>query len=414
MKYNQSDFYGLIDQDLFKKCDVFKEGYDLVNESNQLDQAFSVIHTSGLDREVKVLNEKGQEVTLTSFDSNGYLGLQHHPEVIGAASEAFEHFGAGTPSVSLLGGMSDPLKSLEQTIAKFHQREDALIFSSAYMANVGVMIGLLREGDTVVMDVRAHASLHDGARICRTGDKVRFDSNKLEDLEGKLAKIRTEKPNSGILIATDSVFSMSGRLVDLKRLREIATKYGAKLLVDECHSVGVLGATGRGIEEHVGLMGASDILVGCFSKAFGSFGGYVVGSKELIHYLRFFAHPWIFSTSYPAHSASALLKVFEVFEREPEHLQRLTHNTRYFKKRLKEIGLGDYQGPSPIVPIPIGDNEKLFNVAGKLFAAGVKAGIVSYPAVPKNKSILRIVITARHNEEDMEKALGVLQGLTSQ
>jgi glycine C-acetyltransferase len=404
-------YYKSQNDDLLEKCDRFQAMYQNFERSFPLKTLLSMPSSSALDRTIQrdtsKIGPNNQE--LIHFDSNGYLALQNHPKIKLAMHTAIERYGCGTPSVSLLGGTSAPLKALEQKIAAFHQRKDAIIFSSTYNANLGVVSALIRPSDIIYVDEKAHASLHEACKLSRAKKVHKFKSNQLDQLADAMAYQRTQSPNAGILIISDSVFSMQGSLIDLPQLRQIADHYSARILLDECHAVGVIGPEGKGIEDYYQSPHSIDILIGCFSKAFGHHGGYIVGDQALINYLRYYTNSWIFSTAFSAVSAATVLATLNVFQDEPQHLINLKQNTQYLQKLLREQGIVDLNGPSPIVPIPIGEMEKVFHVGQELIEHGIKLGHVGFPAVPRGKSILRMVPTAAHRFEDLEYATDILQ-----
>jgi 7-keto-8-aminopelargonate synthetase-like enzyme len=313
--------------------------------------------------------------------------------------------GCGTPSAQLLGGTNRWLLALEEEVAAFHDREAALVYPSGYQANIGILSGLLREDDLLVFDAFSHASIYDGARFarCRT---AHFRHNDLADLDRVLARLAPTA--RGLLVAADGLFSMHGDLAPLPALREVASRHGARVMIDEAHSTGILGATGRGLEEHFGTPGAVDVLMGTFSKAPGSVGGYVCGDRALVEYLRYFSRPSIFTATLPAGVCAGLVEAFRVMREEPEHRQRLWANAQRMWKGLTALGLEIGARPSPIVTVGIGHESKQPLLAVELYRAGLKCGLARYPAVPHGHAILRLTMNARHTEEEIDRTLEVL------
>lgn len=398
---NLLNFYKFNSPDILEKCTVFSNTFDNVNI---ISDHFNRTIESSLNPVTRI---DGKDFLF--FDSNGYLGFQTDKKIIEAISKAMLTHGAGTPSVPLLGGKNDIAKKLEKTLAKFYGREDAILFSSGYDANLGTLQALLRPNDYVVYDECAHASIYDGIKLSRHKKAIRYKFNDLADLEKKLSEIRKNDSEGGIIVATDGVFSMQGAILDLIPFQKICKKYNAKSFVDECHSLGVLGNTGKGIEEHSNSIGACDIISGCFSKAIGLKGGYVVGSKELIAYLRFFANPAIFSTSMPAAFCAGILKGMELLVEEPQHHKKLVENINYVRKLLEEKNIKTNNVYSAIFSFVIGENELLFPVADYLIKNGLRFGVVGYPAVKTNQGILRASITALHSKEQLLQAVTLLE-----
>jgi 4-hydroxy-2,2'-bipyrrole-5-methanol synthase len=287
-----------------------------------------------------------------------------------------------------------------------------MIFPSGYAANLGVLTALLRKGDRVALDRFSHASLHDGARASGARRRHVFPHLDVAALERQLAEPPGRGPDGGTLIATDGVFSMHGSLAPLPALRDLATRHHALLLVDEAHATGVMGATGRGLEEHYGLPGAIDVLVGTFSKAPGAMGGYVCGSPELVRYLRFFANPGLFTASLPAATCAGLTEAFRVMEEEPGHRERLWRNVRVLEPALRAAGLSlPRLVESPILTVFLGTTGLLHRFSRDLFASGIKCGTIDYPAVPRGAAVVRLAVTARHVPADLERAVDVFSRL---
>lgn len=391
--------------DVFEKCYKFSEKYDSVNESGVLSDVHRVELNSGLDAKVKLRNGKD----VLCFDSNGYLGLQHHPKVKAKIIEVIDTFGAGTPSVPLLGGTNFHTRELEKKIAQFHNREDALIFTSAYTANLGIVSALARKGDIVLYDQRVHASIMEGIKLSKCKDAISFKFNDVVDLEKHLLEIKESGHDGGILVFSDGVYSMEGVVFNLPAMKEVCVKYGARLIVDECHSIGVLGKTGRGIEDYYQMNKACDLIIGCFSKALGFFGGYITGDKEVIKFLRFFSNSYIFSTSVPASICAGIKTCFDLIDEEPHWVEQLRANSNYLKEKIREIGIDVPAGESSIIKVPIDRNLILFQVGKDLLDMGLKCGVVTFPAVKDHKGLLRIVVTARHTKEDIDQAVTILK-----
>jgi len=392
--------------DLFDKSQRFFEWLQQFRQLGVLETMYRVPLQGPLDHRIQVRDSTtGTVREFICFDSNSYLGLHLHPRVIAATHRAIDEAGYGTPSAQLLGGTNRWLLELEEELASFHDREAALVYPSGYQANLGIISGLMREDDLMIADAYSHASVHDGGRfaLCKT---ARYRHNDMADLEDTLRRLAPQA--RGVLIVADGLFSMHGDLARLPEMRELASRYGAKLMIDEAHSTGVLGATGRGLEEHFGAGGAIDVLMGTFSKSPGAVGGYVCGARSLVDYLRYFSRPSIFTATLPAAICAGLVEAFHVMREEPEHRERLWANARRMWKGLKELGLEVGDRPSPILTVGIGREEKQPLLAVELFRAGLKCGLARYPAVPHGHAILRLTMNARHTDEDIDRTLEVV------
>ena len=398
-----AEFARSIGPDLLEKCRRWHQYIDDVRASGVFDAMYRIELQGPLDHRILARDAStGETRELVCFDSNSYLGLHLHPRVRAAAHRAIDEAGVGTPSAQALGGHNRWLRTLEERVAALLGREQCLIFPSGYQANVGILTGLLRSGDRVIADRFSHASLHDGCAY--SGATVlTYAHGDLESLEAQLADT-----GPGVLVVADGLFSMHGDLCDLPGLRAVADRHGARLMIDDAHSVGILGATGGGIEEHYGMRGAVDVLMGTFSKAPGAAGGYVVGDGALIDYLRYLAHGALFTASLPAPTCAAITEAFSVMQDEPTLRERLWANTRHMWQGLVAVGLRVPALSSPILTVLVGDEARLGPLAVMLFRAGVKVGMAQYPAVPRGQSILRITVNARHTTEDLDTAVEVL------
>lgn len=363
-----------------------------------------------LDREITVIDPRtGSRRTMICFDSNSYLGLHLHPRVLHATRRALAEVGYGTPSAQLLSGTNRWLGELEDAVADFHDREAALVFPSGYAANVGVLTALLRPGDTVAKDRFCHASLHDGVRYAGVKKVATYAHRDPDDA----ARALNAMPGSGArLLATDGVFSMHGTIAPLTDLVRVAREHDAHLLVDDAHGVGILGPRGRGIEDHAGLAGAADILTGTFSKAPGTVGGYVVGRRDLVDYLRFHARSSVFTASLPAALCAGITEAFRLMQADAAPRERLWANARRFHLGAQQLGLTQRPLESPIIPIFAGPDDRLYAMCLSLYEEGIKCGSVRFPAVPRGEAILRFSVNARHTNEDVDRALDALARVT--
>lgn len=393
-------------RDVLAKCGRFAS---LVADFNARDDArgqFRVELEGPLDHRVGHRDPAtGILRELVCFDSNGYLGLQRDPRVVAAVHRALDDVGYGTPSAQLLGGTSKYLRELEDTVSAFVGREATAIFPSGYAANVGALTALLSKGDFVAHDRFAHASIADGCRFSGATARL-YGHGNMSALDGVLSRI--PRAVGGRLVVTDGLFSMHSSIADVPTLRRLCDKHGARLMLDDAHGLGVLGDTGRGTEEHWGMPGSADILMGTFSKAPGSVGGYVSGSRELVEYLRFFARAGVFTAALPAATCAGITQAFRIMDREPEHRTRLWENARRLWNGLRHTGWIVPDEASPIVTAFVGHDRLLYRASRELFDRGFKVGVVSYPAVPKNEAVLRMSVSARHTAEELDRAIDAL------
>jgi len=396
--------------ELFEKCRDFRAFTDELRAHGFFQAQYRVTLEGPLDHAVRVRDPfTGRTRRMLCFDSNSYLGLHLHPQVVGAVRRVLRRTGYGTPSAQVLGGTNRWLRELEETITAFYDRADTIVFPTGYAANVGALTGLLGPEDLVVRDRFSHASVHDGCRW--SGARLGGTYAHLDVADCERLLVRDAPRAEGRLVVTDGVFSMHGRLAPLPGLVAAARRHGARLMVDEAHSLGVVGATGRGLEEHFGRPGSIDVLMGTFSKSPGSLGGYVTGARDLVEYLRFFARSSMFTASLPAPICAGVTEAFRVMATEPVHRARLWANARRLHGLLAGGGLSVAPLESPILPIFLGDEKLLWTFSRELFGRGVKCGSVSFPAVPRGESILRLTVNARHRPEELDRAAEVIVSL---
>jgi len=342
---------------------------------------------------------------MLQFASYAYLNLLGHPKIQVAARQALDEFGSGTHGVRILAGTTRIHVELEETIAQFKKSEAAIAFSSGYGTNLGVISALLGRNDVVFSDKLNHASIVDGCLLSRS-KFVRFNHNNMEDLARKLA---SAPKKVGKLVVVDAVFSMDGDIINLPEVIQLCKKYEAMLMVDEAHSVGVLGETGHGIMEHFNLSDGIDIHMGTLSKAIPAIGGYVAGNAELITYLKHTVRAFIFSAALPPPAAAAAKTSFEVIEAEPERIKILQANVEYFISGLRKRGFNTMNSETPIVPIIVGDDERALLMAKISQEQDVFVLPVLSPAVPQGTSRLRANVTAGHTFEEIEYAMNVFE-----
>jgi glycine C-acetyltransferase len=343
--------------------------------------------------------------------SNNYLGLTTHPKLREAALEATRKYGVGSGAVRTIAGTMKIHMELEEKIARFKNVEACVVFQSGFAANAGTVSAVLGKEDFIISDQLNHASIIDGARLSRAKILV-FNHKDLAHAEEQLASVKNE-PGRKLLI-TDGVFSMDGDIGPLPGLCDLAEKYGAIMMVDDAHASGVLGRNGRGTIDHFKQHGRVDIQVGTLSKAIGALGGYVCGTRDLIDFLYHRARPFLFSTSHPPSVAATCIAAFDVLEHEPERIEKLWENTRFWKKELGLLGfdIGGKTTPAsetPITPIIIGDGARTMEFSRELFKEGVLGTGIAFPTVPEGKARVRTIMTATHTKNELQQALEVLK-----
>jgi glycine C-acetyltransferase len=373
-----------------------------VNEAKEVDLYFFNQPLDELNGNARAI-VRGREMLM--FASYSYLGLLGHPRINEAAKAAIDKYGTGTHGVRLLAGTLRLHEELEATIAGFKHAEAAVTFSSGYVTNLTAVSTLVGRHDTVICDKLNHASIVDGCLL--SGAKfARFKHNDMEDLERVLGQCDTQGVK---LVVVDAVFSMDGDIIDLPRLVELCRKHKAWLMVDEAHSIGVLGETGRGIEEHFGLGDVIDIKMGTLSKTIPSVGGYLAGRKDLIHMFKHASRAFIFSAALPPAQAAAANAAFEVILDEPERVETLNRNTRHFMGGLKQIGFDTMNTETAIVPVLCGEDERAYLMAQHCQHHDVFVLPVVSPAVPQGLARLRSTVTAGHTAQEIERALDVFE-----
>jgi glycine C-acetyltransferase len=342
----------------------------------------------------------GREVI--NLASNNYLGLTTHPKLIEAAVEATRKFGAGSGAVRTISGTMKLHMDLEERIARFKHAEACVVFQSGFAANAGTVSAILGPDDHIISDELNHASIIDGCRLSKA--KIHVFSHKDAAAAGRILEGLAARSGRKLLI-TDGVFSMEGDIGPLPALVEVAEKYGAIMMVDDAHASGVLGRNGRGTVDHFNLHGRVYIQVGTLSKAIGVLGGYVCGSRDLIEFLYHRARPFLFSTSHPPGVAAACMAAFDVLEQEPERIQNLWDNTKYFKQGLTASGFNTGMSETPITPVMVGAAKTAHQLSAALFEEGVLATGIGFPTVPEGKARVRTIVTATHTRQELDRAL---------
>jgi len=361
------------------------------------------------DEQAPVCTFDGRKVI--SLASNNYLGLTTHPKLREAALEATRKYGVGSGAVRTIAGTMKIHMELEEKIARFKNVEACVVFQSGFAANAGTVSAVLGKDDFIISDQLNHASIIDGARLSKAKILV-FRHKDIGHAEEQLAGVK-HQPGKKLLIS-DGVFSMDGDIGPLPQLCDLAEKYGAIMMVDDAHASGVLGRNGRGTIDHFNVHGRVDIQVGTLSKAIGALGGYVCGSRDLIDFLYHRARPFLFSTSHPPSVAATCIAAFDVLQQEPERIEKLWENTRFWKKELGLLGfdIGGKTTPAsetPITPIIIGDGKLTMDFSRELFQQGVLGTGITFPTVPEGKARIRTIMTATHKKAELDQALQVLK-----
>ena len=375
-----------------------------------LQSELQTIEDNGIFKKERIITSpQGAEITVNgetvlNFCANNYLGLSSHPEVIQAAKDALDSYGFGMSSVRFICGTQDIHKTLEQKIAEFYGTEDTILYAAAFDANGGVFEPLLNENDAIISDSLNHASIIDGVRLCKAA-RYRYENSNMEDLEQQLIKAN-EAGRRFKLIVTDGVFSMDGVVAPLDKICDLADKYDAMVMVDECHAAGFIGATGKGTMEAKGVMGRVDIITGTLGKALGgAMGGYTTGKKEIIELLRQRSRPYLFSNSLAPAIVGASIKVFELLKKDTSLRDKLEWNTNYFKKGMKEAGFDIIDGDSAIVPVMLYDAKLSQTMANELLKQGIYVIGFFFPVVPKEKARIRVQLSAAHTKDHLDKAI---------
>jgi glycine C-acetyltransferase len=361
----------------------------------------------GLYRRLRVLEDEQKAETtvdhrlVVNLSSNNYLGLTTHPHLRERALEATRRFGVGTGSVRPIAGTMTIHAELERRLAEFKKTEAVVVFQSGFTANAGTVAAVLDKEDIVVSDELNHASIIDGCRLSRAAIKV-FPH---KDVDAARKILESLPARRRVLLITDGVFSMDGDLGPLPGLCSLAEEYGCIMMVDDAHASGVFGANGRGTIDHFGMHGRVDIQVGTLSKAIGVLGGYVAGTRSLIEFLQHRARPFLFSTSHPPAVVAACIAALEVLMEEPQVIERLWENTRFFKAGLTRLGFNTGVSESPITPVIVGDGALAMRLSDRLFESGVFAQGIAFPTVAVGKARVRTIVTATHTRDELQFAL---------
>ncbi|WP_370390215.1 glycine C-acetyltransferase [uncultured Winogradskyella sp.] len=378
---------------------------------NHLQEEIEAIKEAGLFKEERIITSpQGAEITLNTgqkvlnFCANNYLGLSSHPEVIKAAKDTLDSHGFGMSSVRFICGTQDIHKTLERKIAEFYGTEDTILYAAAFDANGGVFEPLFTKEDAIISDSLNHASIIDGVRLCKAA-RYRYKNNDMSDLEEQLKAANANGARFKIIV-TDGVFSMDGLVAPLDKICDLADKYDAMVMIDECHATGFIGETGIGTLEEKGVLGRIDIITGTLGKALGgAMGGYTTAKKEIIELLRQRSRPYLFSNSLAPAIVGASIKVFDMLKNDSTLRNKLKSNTSYFKEGLKAVGFDIIDGDSAIVPVMLYDAKLSQKMAKMLLEEDIYVIGFFYPVVPKGKARIRVQLSAAHTKEHLDKAI---------
>jgi len=403
-EYDYSNFYYGAGDDPLNLLDPFNNWYrEALPNGYYLYQ--EPLHSAPTTH-VRVKNGKtGELQDLLNLASYNYLGISYRDEVKQAAIQATETYGLGASGSPILSGTFDIHKQLEEAISSFKNKQATILFPTGYSANVGFISSLMRAGDNILLDQYSHASIVDGAILAKS-KTVFFRHNNPLDLERKLSRAKGKK-----LVVVEGVYSMDGDVCTLPDIVEVCKRHGARILIDEAHSTFLFGPNGRGVAEHFGLEDEIDFHLGTFSKSLGGQGGFVCGSHDLINYVNAFGRSRFFSCNLAPSLTAGLLAGLRIVEREPELRARLWSNVAYLRRRFAEEGIDIGKSTSQVMPVMVNDDARVFEVAEKVQDRGLFLQPVTYPAVPKHKSRLRISISAAHTEEDLEQGVQVIGGV---
>jgi 8-amino-7-oxononanoate synthase len=385
--------------DLFQKCRNYTRHKEA--EASGLYPYFKAIE-SGADAEVMI---KGKKMIM--IGSNNYLGLTTHPRVKEAAVAAIQKYGSGCTGSRFLNGTLDIHEELEHRLAKFIRKEKALLFSTGFQTNLGTISTLVGKDDVILCDRMNHASIIDGCRLA-FGRTVKFKHNDIEDLERCLNSPDMEEANGSVLVITEGVFSMEGDLGALSQIARLKKKYGYRILLDDAHGIGYMGANGRSTAEHFGVEKETDLIMGTFSKSFASLGGFIAGPTEAIDYIKHNARALIFSASMPPSAVATVLACVDIMEKEPEHREHLWRNVRKMQSAYRDLGFNIGRTESPVVPVIIGEFEKTLIFWKELFEAGVFVNPIVSPAVPADMCLLRTSYMATHTDAELDRVIDTM------
>jgi len=400
--FTMADFQDFESDDLFEVAEYFYQVVEDTIRKKYMVYAQPMMTSPKTEFEVFDWNTNSVRKFL-NFCSYNYLGFSYHPEVIKTVQEAIAEFGTGAVSAPLLSGYSGLVRELEEKIAELKGKEMAIVFPTGYGTNLGILSALLRPGDIAVMDILSHASIYDGVRLAGADIKV-FAHNNPSHLEKVLKNLDTKR----VIVCVEGVYSMDGDLANLPELIPICKRYGAKILVDEAHATLIFGNKGGGVAEHFGLENEVDIAIGTFSKSFGAIGGFAAGKEKIMTYLRLYARAYVFSCAMAPHTAAGILKVLEIYKKDKSLRDQLWKNVSYMQEKLRAAGLDIGSTKSQVIPVMAGNDLRLREISKRIQEKGLYTGVVTYPAVSKNKTRLRLSVSAKHTREQMDECVRIL------
>ena len=401
--FSQADFHEFIGDDLFEVTDYFWEYLlDGVRKKYMVyGQPLKTVPASEID----VYDRYTDSVRkFLNFCSYNYLSYSFHPEVKQAVKDAVDKYGTGAVSAPLLSGYYDVTQQLEEAIARFKNQEAAVVFPTGYSANLGALSGILRPGDTAVLDMLSHASIYDGVRLAGADIKM-FQHNNPKHLERVLKGLAGKRT----IVCVEGVYSMDGDLANLPEIVPVCKEYGAKILLDEAHASLIFGERGSGVGEHFGVEDQIDITIGTFSKSFGAIGGFAAGGMKLMMYLKMYARSYVFSCALAPHTAAGILKILEIFEKDKSERDKLWDNTLYMQQKLKDAGLDIGDTKSHVIPVMVGHDHRLREISKRIQQKGLYTGVVTFPAVSKNHTRLRLSMSSYHTKEQMDRCVEILK-----
>jgi glycine C-acetyltransferase len=400
--FTMADFQDFESDDLFEVAEYFYQVVEDTIRKKYMVYGQPMMTSPKTEFEVFDWNTNSVRKFL-NFCSYNYLGFSYHPEVIKTVQEAIAEFGTGAVSAPLLSGYSGLVRELEEEIAELKGKEMAIVFPTGYGTNLGILSALLRPGDIAVMDILSHASIYDGVRLAGADIKV-FAHNNPSHLEKVLKNLDTKR----VIVCVEGVYSMDGDLANLPELIPICKRYGAKILVDEAHATLIFGNKGGGVAEHFGLEHEVDIAIGTFSKSFGAIGGFAAGKEKIMTYLRLYARAYVFSCAMAPHTAAGILKVLEIYKKDKSLRDQLWKNVSYMQEKLRAAGLDIGSTKSQVIPVMAGNDLRLREISKRIQEKGLYTGVVTYPAVSKNKTRLRLSVSAKHTREQMDECVRIL------
>jgi glycine C-acetyltransferase len=402
-KYTTVDFFDFESEDLFEVSDYFWEY--LQDAVRKKYMVYGQPITSAPTAEFDVFDRYANKVRrFLNFCSYNYLGYSCHPEVKKTVQDTIAKYGTGAVSAPLLSGYYSLTEQLEQAIAKFKGQEAAIVFPTGYSANLGILSGLLRPGDVAVLDILSHASIYDGVRLAGADIKV-FSHNSARHLDKVLESLKTKRA----IVCVEGVYSMDGDIANLSELVPVCKKYGAKILLDEAHASLIFGERGSGVAEHFGVEDDIDITIGTFSKSFGAIGGFAAGKMKPMTYLRMYSRSYVFSCAIAPHTIAGILKVLEIFEKDKSERDKLWENTLYMQKKLTDAGLDIGDTKSHVIPVMVGGDLRLREISMRIMEKGLYTGVVTFPAVSKKRTRLRLSMSSLHTKEQMDRCVKILE-----